>query len=287
MLNLGLKPPYKREGLLVFNIKHTKGAKALLCSGLFTIFAYADVGCGVFDNSCWNCKARSGICETGKMGYIKVDEKLKAIKVEVVDTDTNQIVARAELKNPPGVFIDYTGSESVDRNDWVANQIKEQEGYTVGRKHRVVINPISGFVFDNNTVLYANHQATDKKGVLAESDIGPDSERETDPDYRWRCEYTDTPTVARSSLCPNDILCTAPILCRDNTKGYRMTGSAICRAKKNKKCPVPSQCMLDHTKHIYQQDTEAVNNDELMEYKSRGTEQENHPVYLKKQGSVK
>ena len=246
----------------------------LILCGLVSTQLYADVKCGAFELTCWNCPAIKVICEGGKMGAIGRKEKPTAIKVEVVSRD-NQIRHRKTLNNPPNTFEHYHSPEQVNQDQWIEQQLLSS--YTFERGDRIIISPTSGFVFNDNTTLYKSDSGKEIKyslGSKKPSSATSESSIHTGKKFNIICEYSTTPQITQSTRCSNEISCIARVHCsvyKDNssdlynTYKFRFKTLAMCRAD-GKKCPEPSQCMLDSTQHfLYPIDAE--NAEAVEEYK--------------------
>ncbi len=241
--------------------------------GFFIPFAQAQVGCNFEAQARCFTNCTSFHCEGGISGFIKHDTRPKALRIQVINSK-NEIIEKETLNSPPQKALYYQNPKNVNNDDWIIEQViskLEPKGIPLGR-NEIQINPEYGVVFDNSTVLYEDKDGTQRKGTLGELSRKPNKQRTV------QCTYTDTAYVIRSIRCPGETSCIANLYCIID--GQPINTTAYCRAESDKKCPSPTQCILDESKHL----TESIYAENLSKLRSYGIDddqpEENKPVKM-------
>ena len=233
---------------------------------------YADVSCTepprfrCFDTT-EQGKCEQMVCDGGKLkGFIDRNERLKAIKVQVIDPKTNLPKFKETLLNPPQNLSHYLDN-SINHDRWIATQLINK-GHDLGRHDIVLLQPEDSLIFSDSTFLYADKDKKTALGILGELKTNTqDPQRE---EFNIICQYAAKPEVIQSSRCKNEISCIARVKCslytnKGGYKGQIFYTTAMCKAN-GLKCPPPQDCMLDSTTHFLHP-VNPENTEEIMEYR--------------------
>ena len=218
------------------------------------------------------------ICDGGKLeGFIDRNERLKAIKVQVIDPKTNLPKLKETLLNPPQNLSHYL-ENSINHDNWIATQLINK-GHDLGRLDIVQLQPEDSLIFSDNTSLYADKDKKTTLGVLGE--LKSKKQYSQRGKFNIICQYSATPELIQSSRCKNEISCIAPVRCflYENDGSYKMQSirtTAMCKAN-GLKCPPPQDCMLDSSTHFLNP-LKPENAEEIMEYKVGGYGGASHGV---------
>ena len=208
--------------------------------------AKADVGCYLGGTTTGRCAhaCRKMFCDGGLMGFIKLDTKLKAIKVRVIG-ENNQPKTDQTLTNPPE-NLNYYGDESrVNTDRWISHQLKER-GIDLERSDRIIIDKDYGLVFGDDVMLYEDGFGQKEQGSLG-SLVSSRQEKSQPPPKQIQCEYTVIPSIVKYKRCPGKILCSGTVRCKQWIGGYVHEMDpvvALCESTGNE-CPTPTKCMID------------------------------------------
>lgn len=247
----------------------------------FSLESYSDVRCSYkLRNYGYQDRGYLVICENGVRGIVKNNTPLKAVTVQVFNSQ-NTLVAEKTVNNLPTEF-NQSSIQNINNNDFVAKQITQD--YPLSRSDRISIKRENGFTFSDDTVIYQDWDTNIAIGQLGNLDESQNAEASA------ICEYTTKPIVFRSDRCPKETQCSANVLCKvmdeeskhnsNVIQEFQITTTVICRAK-GKKCPRATKCLLDDTQHI--QGVRAENTDSLME---SGYEQGDKPENINFPGAL-
>ena len=139
----------------------TKQIFILILCGFQITVAYADMECGSLDGSTavrcpFTCQ--SLYCN-GQKGFIKLNEELKSITVEVFN-EMNKMVNRQTLFNPPDTLERYLLGD-VNNDRWIADQLPN-----ISSTDKISVAPLTGFVFADGTKVYKDQEERKKKARL-------------------------------------------------------------------------------------------------------------------------
>ena len=249
----------------------------LVLLGFFITFpyAYADVMCNPSSNRCMTVNCKKVICLDGQIsGYIDKTEKLKAIRVQVIDENYN-IKLTETLQNPPNDLQYYTSVDSIRHDQWIFKQlIKKGHEDDLTILDKLQLTNRDSLVFKDDVVLYEDDAKTKRIGTLGEINTRLKGESSSQTNEKQKvnviCVYKKKPEVIQSSRCNNEKMCMASIECNvyNNQGQYNRQVirdvTVMCRAN-GLQCPEPTACVLDTTKHFLDPVT-AENADSLMEY---------------------
>ena len=245
--------------------------------------AKAEVGCSLGATTRCGYTCRKTFCEGGLEGFIKGDTRLKAIKVRVIDTDTNAVKAEETLANPPEVLEYYGDPRKVNQDRWIFDLLNKK-GIQVERADKIIIASDYGLVLGDDVMLYEDGYGMKEKGPLGKLSQKTDSNNASRK-LRAKCEYTNTPIVFRSQRCPNETSCISTVDCLIDGMGKVEGIQVLCRSETKDTCPSPSKCILDDSKHIREASL-PYNKDRLMEYSIDDDTEENKPVSISPAGAI-
>ena len=195
---------------------------------------------------------------------------LKSIRVVVYDKLGNKKTEHF-FENPPGVLNDYL---EINRNEFINESIPNLK-----RTDEITLFP-GDVHFADDTKKY------DPSGKNVIGTVGDWKDKTKNNNnnntLKVHCVYSSVPLLFRSDKCPKVTMCSANVKCVQVNDGVEFDSVALCSSK-GKRCPSPSQCILDDSKHIRQVEP-SENSADLLEMKKDS--EENAPVTIELPGSV-